>query len=212
MVIKESNEAATPCLGAKQAFDCDQKQTCGVLTIFGKQKLINWNGCTHPKFSPGWGDSLIEVPYYHLAGITGVGTMSKTRKGAIIIQRRAAHKTESEVAGYTLWLNLDGKTMMDSRNAFSGRFVFAGNRCQPPSLKFPAFLHVLLLSTQPAALQAPFALSFGWNSPIQRLPPMDARLKQHQKEGKLNKALRAVMLCSSTSKISRDILKYLNIW
>jgi hypothetical protein len=27
MVIKESNEAVTPCLGAKQAFDCDQKQT-----------------------------------------------------------------------------------------------------------------------------------------------------------------------------------------
>jgi hypothetical protein len=53
MVIKESNEAATPCLGDKQAFDCDQKQTCGVLTILGKQKLINWNGCTHPKFSPG---------------------------------------------------------------------------------------------------------------------------------------------------------------
>ena len=53
MVIKESNEATTPCLGAKQAFDCDQKQTCGVLIILGKQKLINWNGCTHPKFSPG---------------------------------------------------------------------------------------------------------------------------------------------------------------
>jgi len=52
MVIKDSNEAATPCLGSKQAFDCDQKETCGVLTILGKEKLINWTVCTHPKIFP----------------------------------------------------------------------------------------------------------------------------------------------------------------
>ena len=55
MVIKESNEAATLCLGEKQAFDCDQKQTCGTLTILGKEKLINFNVCAHPKLSPGGG-------------------------------------------------------------------------------------------------------------------------------------------------------------
>lgn len=53
MVIKESNEAMTPCLDAKQAFDCDQKQTCGMLTMLGNEKQINWNMCTHPKLSPG---------------------------------------------------------------------------------------------------------------------------------------------------------------
>jgi hypothetical protein len=53
MVIKESNEAATLCLGEKQAFDCDQKQTCGVLTILGKEKQIHWNVCTNPKILPG---------------------------------------------------------------------------------------------------------------------------------------------------------------
>jgi hypothetical protein len=55
MVIIESNEAVTPCPGVKQAFDCDQKQTCGTLTIFGKEKLINFNVCAHPKLSPGGG-------------------------------------------------------------------------------------------------------------------------------------------------------------
>jgi hypothetical protein len=53
MVIKESNETVTPILNAEQAFDCDQKLTCGLLTILGKQKLVNWNVCTHPKLSPG---------------------------------------------------------------------------------------------------------------------------------------------------------------
>jgi hypothetical protein len=53
MVIKESNEAATLCLGEKLAFDCDQKQACGVLTILGKEKQIHWNVCTHPKILPG---------------------------------------------------------------------------------------------------------------------------------------------------------------
>jgi hypothetical protein len=57
----------------------------------------------------------LRCPYYHIVGITGVETMSKTREGAIIIQTRAVHKTESEDVGYTLRLNLDGKTMMDSQ-------------------------------------------------------------------------------------------------
>lgn len=55
IVIKESNETVTVCLDVKQAFDCDQKQTCGMLTILGKEKRINWNVCTHPKLSPGLG-------------------------------------------------------------------------------------------------------------------------------------------------------------
>ena len=49
MVIKESNEAAALGRDVKQAFDCDQKEHCGVLTISGKNRLIDWTGCKHPK-------------------------------------------------------------------------------------------------------------------------------------------------------------------
>lgn len=52
MVIKESNEAAAPGWDDKKAFDCDQKEHCGVLTISGKNRLINWTGCKHPKIFP----------------------------------------------------------------------------------------------------------------------------------------------------------------
>jgi hypothetical protein len=45
MVVKESNEAAAPDRDDKQAFDSDQKEHCGVLTISGKNRLINWTGC-----------------------------------------------------------------------------------------------------------------------------------------------------------------------
>jgi len=51
IVIKESNETAAPCSCAKQAFDCNEKQSCGVLTVLGKKRLINWAGCTQPTLS-----------------------------------------------------------------------------------------------------------------------------------------------------------------
>jgi len=49
IVIKESNEAVAPCRDDKQAFDCDQKEHCGALTILGKNRRNNWTGCAHPK-------------------------------------------------------------------------------------------------------------------------------------------------------------------
>ena len=55
MVIKHSNEAAAPDMDDKQAFDCDQKEHCGVLTISEKNRLINWTGCKHPKLLAGPG-------------------------------------------------------------------------------------------------------------------------------------------------------------
>ena len=55
MVIQKSNEAAAPGRDDKQAFDCDQKEHCGVLTISGKNRLIDWTGCKHPKLLAGPG-------------------------------------------------------------------------------------------------------------------------------------------------------------
>lgn len=49
MVFEESGQTASPCPAAKQAFDCDQKNSCGVLTVLGKSKRVNWAGCSHPK-------------------------------------------------------------------------------------------------------------------------------------------------------------------
>jgi hypothetical protein len=49
MVIKEANETAAPGGDDKQAFDCNQKGRCGVLTISGKERLIDWTECAHPK-------------------------------------------------------------------------------------------------------------------------------------------------------------------
>jgi hypothetical protein len=53
MVIKESNEEATPDGDNKQAFDCNQKENCGVLTILGKERLFDWAECTNPKLLTG---------------------------------------------------------------------------------------------------------------------------------------------------------------
>lgn len=49
MVFEEFDQTASPCSPAKQAFDCDQKKSCGVLTVLGKSRRINWAGCSHPK-------------------------------------------------------------------------------------------------------------------------------------------------------------------
>lgn len=51
MVIEESSPAETPCLNAKQAFDCNQKKACGVLFILGNKGRVDWAECTHPKLT-----------------------------------------------------------------------------------------------------------------------------------------------------------------
>ena len=48
MVIEESSPVETPWLHAKQAFDCNQKNACGVLFILGNKRRIDWAECTHP--------------------------------------------------------------------------------------------------------------------------------------------------------------------
>jgi hypothetical protein len=53
IIIEDPDPDAMPYLSIKQAFDCDQKKSCGVLTILGKKRQLNWAGCTHP--------SLVEV-------------------------------------------------------------------------------------------------------------------------------------------------------
>jgi hypothetical protein len=55
MVIKELDEEAVPDEDKKQAFDCNQKENCGVLTILGKERLFDWSGCKHPKLLAGLG-------------------------------------------------------------------------------------------------------------------------------------------------------------
>jgi hypothetical protein len=51
MVFEESGQTALLCATARQAFDCDQKNSCGVLTVSGKSRRVNWAGCTHPKLA-----------------------------------------------------------------------------------------------------------------------------------------------------------------
>ena len=59
MVIKESNEGATPDGDNKQAFDCNQKENCGVLTILGKERFrLDW--VYEPEAFGRIGASLIE--------------------------------------------------------------------------------------------------------------------------------------------------------
>lgn len=55
MVIKESNEEACPGQDNRHAFDCNQKERCGVLTTSGKKMLIDWFECTNPRFLTGSG-------------------------------------------------------------------------------------------------------------------------------------------------------------
>jgi hypothetical protein len=49
MVIQELDQTASSCSTARLAFDCDQKNSCGVLTVLGKSRRVNWAGCSHPK-------------------------------------------------------------------------------------------------------------------------------------------------------------------
>jgi hypothetical protein len=51
MVIEDPNPDATPRVSVKQAFDCDQKISCGVLTMLGKSRRLNWADCTHPNLA-----------------------------------------------------------------------------------------------------------------------------------------------------------------
>ena len=55
ILIKEPIGAAAACGGKKQAFDCDQKEKCGVLTNSGREMVIDWFECTHPRFLAGSG-------------------------------------------------------------------------------------------------------------------------------------------------------------
>lgn len=51
MVFEEANEEVQPCPPEERAFDCDQKKSCGVLTVLGKSGQVNWTGCTHQKLA-----------------------------------------------------------------------------------------------------------------------------------------------------------------
>ena len=53
MVIKESGDKAVTNEDKKQAFDCNKKEHCGVLTISRKEMLIDWMECSHPRFVAG---------------------------------------------------------------------------------------------------------------------------------------------------------------
>ena len=55
MVFNESNGEAFSSGNKKQAFDCNQKEQCGVMTILGKEMLIDWFECNHPTFLAGSG-------------------------------------------------------------------------------------------------------------------------------------------------------------
>jgi len=48
IVMETSDPDATQHLSIKQPFDCDQKESCGVLVILGKKRQLNWEECTHP--------------------------------------------------------------------------------------------------------------------------------------------------------------------
>lgn len=51
MVFEKSNQVEQSCVTPKRAFDCDQKKSCGVLTVSGKSRQVNWAECTHPKLA-----------------------------------------------------------------------------------------------------------------------------------------------------------------
>jgi len=51
MIFEESDPTASPGSPSRQAFDCDQKKSCGVLTVLGKSRRVNWAGCAHPKLT-----------------------------------------------------------------------------------------------------------------------------------------------------------------
>jgi len=51
IAFEESSRTAPSCSTTKQAFDCDQKKSCGVLTVLGKSQRVNWADCAHPKLA-----------------------------------------------------------------------------------------------------------------------------------------------------------------
>jgi len=51
MRVADLNESEIPHETEDLAFDCDKKGTCGVLTVLGKTKSVNWSECVHPKLS-----------------------------------------------------------------------------------------------------------------------------------------------------------------
>ena len=53
MVFNEPNGEAVPGGNNKKAFDCNEKEQCGVLTILGKERLFDWTGCTNSKLLAG---------------------------------------------------------------------------------------------------------------------------------------------------------------
>jgi len=55
MIIEKSDQAAANAavnrIIEKQAFDCNQKISCGVFSIWGKSTRVDWSECTHPKLA-----------------------------------------------------------------------------------------------------------------------------------------------------------------
>jgi hypothetical protein len=51
MALADSNETAILGGNISLAFDCDQKESCGVLAVLGKVRSLHWAECTHPKLS-----------------------------------------------------------------------------------------------------------------------------------------------------------------
>ena len=51
MALADSNETAIFGGNISLAFDCDQKESCGVLAVLGKARSLHWAECTHPKLS-----------------------------------------------------------------------------------------------------------------------------------------------------------------
>lgn len=51
MAFADSNETEVFGGNISLAFDCDQKETCGVLTVLGKVRSLHWAECRHPKLS-----------------------------------------------------------------------------------------------------------------------------------------------------------------
>ena len=51
MVFADSNETKVFGGNISLAFDCDQKENCGVLTVLAKVRSLHWAECRHPKLS-----------------------------------------------------------------------------------------------------------------------------------------------------------------
>ena len=51
MIVEVFDQATEKRLIGKQAFDCNQKVSYGVLSILGKSSIVDWSGCTHSKLA-----------------------------------------------------------------------------------------------------------------------------------------------------------------